>query len=248
MAGLLEGRVALVTGASRGIGRAIALAFAEEGADVALVATNEALLASAAEEVQGMGRRALALKVDLSDADAIKDAVDTAKQELGGLDIVVNNAGITADQLLLRHKDEDWDRVLQVNLGGAFRVTKAAARYLMKSKAGRVINVSSVVGITGNAGQSSYAASKAGLIGFSKSVAKELASRGVTVNVIAPGFIETDMTAALTEEQQAQILQGIPLGRMASGLEIAHAAVFLASDRAAYITGEVLKIDGGLAM
>ncbi|MEZ6188350.1 MAG: 3-oxoacyl-[acyl-carrier-protein] reductase [Planctomycetota bacterium] len=248
MAGLLEGRVALVTGASRGIGRAIALAFAEEGADVALVATNEALLASAAEEVQGMGRRALALKVDLSDANAIKDAVDTAKKELGGLDIVVNNAGITADQLLLRHKDEDWDRVLQVNLGGAFRVTKAAARYLMKSKAGRVINVSSVVGITGNAGQSSYAASKAGLIGFSKSVAKELASRGVTVNVIAPGFIETDMTAALTEEQQAQILQGIPLGRMASGLEIAHAAVFLASDRAAYITGEVLKIDGGLAM
>ncbi|MCA8921434.1 MAG: 3-oxoacyl-[acyl-carrier-protein] reductase [Planctomycetes bacterium] len=248
MAGRLEGRVALVTGASRGIGRAIALAFAEEGADVALVATNEALLASAAEEVQGMGRRALALRVDLADAESIKDAVESAKKELGGLDIVVNNAGITADQLLLRHKDEDWDRVMQVNLGGAFRVTKAAARYLMKSKAGRVINISSVVGLTGNPGQSSYAASKAGLIGFSKSVAKELASRGVTVNVIAPGFIETDMTAALTEEQQAKVLEGIPLGRMASGREIAHAAVFLASDAAAYITGEVLRIDGGLAM
>jgi len=245
---LLEGRKALVTGASRGIGRAVAIALAEAGADVALLATNEALLQGVAEEVTGLGREALARAVDLADAAVVKEAVDAAKGELGGLDIVVNNAGITADQLLLRHKDDDWDRVLNVNLTGAFRVTKAAARYLMKSKAGRLINVTSVVGLTGNAGQTSYAASKAGLVGFTKSVAKELAGRGVTANAIAPGFIETDMTAALSDEQRAQITAQVPLGRIASPLDVARAAVFLASDWASYITGEVLRVDGGLAM
>lgn len=246
--GMLHDRKALVTGASRGIGRAIALAFAQEGADLALVATNQELLESLAEELRLLGRTVVVKAVDLRDGDAVKAAVDEAKKELGGLDIVVNNAGVTSDQLLMRHKEEDFQRVLDVNLTGAFRVTKAACRYLLKSGRGRVINLSSVVGITGNAGQASYAASKAGLIGFSKSLAKELGSRGVTVNAIAPGFIETDMTGALNEDQRAAVQGGIPLGRIGSPLDIAHTAVFLASDRAAYITGTVIQVDGGLSM
>ena len=246
--GALDGRRALITGASRGIGRAIACQFAAEGADVALVATKADLLEAVAEEVRGSGRKVITLPVDLRNSEGVAEAVEKAKETLGGLDIIVNNAGITADQLLMRQKEEDWVRVLDVNLTGAFRVAKAACRHLMKSKHGRVINITSVVGLTGNAGQASYAASKAGLVGFTKSLAQELASRGVTVNAIAPGFIDTDMTAALTPEQQAAITQRIPLGRMASPLDIAYAAVFLASDRAAYITGEVLQVDGGLAM
>ncbi|MCO5168943.1 MAG: 3-oxoacyl-[acyl-carrier-protein] reductase [Planctomycetes bacterium] len=248
MGNLLEGRKALVTGASRGIGRAVAAQLAEEGADLALLATKADLLEAVAEELRGLGRKVVTLPVDLANGAAVAEAVERAKTELGGLDIVVNNAGITADQLLLRQKEEDWVRVLDVNLTGAFRVTKAACRHVMKSKHGRVITITSVVGLTGNAGQAAYAASKAGLVGFTKSLAQELASRGVTVNAIAPGFIDTDMTAALTPEQQAAITQRIPMGRMASPLDIAYAAVFLASDRAAYITGEVLRVDGGLAM
>jgi 3-oxoacyl-[acyl-carrier protein] reductase len=246
--GALDGKKALITGASRGIGRAIAVTFAQEGADVALMATNQELLAAVAEELRGSGRKVSVHACDVRDADAVSAQVDAAKDALGGLDIVVNNAGVTADQLLLRLKDDDWQRCLDVNLTGAFRVTKAASRALLKSKHGRIINISSVVGLTGNAGQSAYAASKAGLVGFTKSVAQELASRGITVNAIAPGFIETDMTAKLTPEQQAAIAQKIPLGRVASPLDVAWAAVFLASDRAAYITGEVLRVDGGLGM
>jgi 3-oxoacyl-[acyl-carrier protein] reductase len=245
---MLVGRKALITGASRGIGRAMAVQLAQEGADVALLATKADLLEAVAVELRGGGRKVVTLAVDLRDSDGVTAAVDKAKDELGGLDILVNNAGVTADQLLLRQKEEDWVRVLDVNLTGAFRVTKAACRYLMKSKFGRVINVTSVVGLTGNAGQASYASSKAGLIGFTKSLAQELASRGVTVNAIAPGFIDTDMTAALTPEQQAAVLKKIPMGRMACPIDVANAAVFLASDRAAYITGEVLRVDGGLAM
>jgi 3-oxoacyl-[acyl-carrier protein] reductase len=245
---LLDGKKALVTGASRGIGRAIAQAFVQEGADVALIATKQDALDALAAELRSSGRTVVPLACDLRSGDAVSAAVDKAKEALGGLDIVVNNAGITADQLLMRQKEEDWQRVLDVNLTGAFRVTKAATRYLLKSKAGRVITVTSVVGLTGNAGQASYAASKAGLIGFTKSLAQEVASRGVTVNAIAPGFIETDMTAALTADQQAAIKARIPMGRMAAAVDVAHAAVFLASDRAAYITGEVLRVDGGLAM
>ncbi len=246
--GLLDGKKALVTGASRGIGRAIAAAFVAEGADVAILATKADALTALAAELGSSGRKVIPLACDLRDGEAVGKAVEAAKEAFGGLDIVVNNAGITADQLLMRQKEEDWTRVVDVNLTGAFRVTKAASRYLMKSKAGRVITITSVVGLTGNAGQASYAASKAGLIGFTKSLAQELASRGVTANAIAPGFIETDMTAALTPEQQAAIKTRIPMGRMASPADVAHAAVFLASDRAGYITGEVLRVDGGLAM
>lgn len=245
---LLQGRKALITGASRGIGRAIAIALAEEGADVALFATNQTLLDSVGEEINALGRTFVTKAVDIRDGEAVTAAVKEVAKTLGGLDILVNNAGITSDQLLLRHKEEDWTRVLDVNLTGAFRVTKAATRHLMKSGNGRIINISSVVGITGNAGQSSYASSKAGLIGFTKSLAQELASRSVTVNAVAPGFIETDMTGALTAEQQEAIQGRIPLSRIGSPREIAHAAVFLASDRAAYITGSVLAVDGGLSM
>ncbi|MBL4847552.1 MAG: 3-oxoacyl-[acyl-carrier-protein] reductase [Planctomycetes bacterium] len=241
-------RKALVTGASRGIGRAIALGLAGAGADVVLVATNEALLSEVAGEIEALGRQALVRPVDLRDGEAVTAMVKEVSKTLGGLDIVVNNAGITADNLLMRTKEADWSRVLDVNLSGAFRVTKAATRALLKSKHGRLINISSVVGLTGNAGQSSYAASKAGLIGFTKSLAQEFSSRGVTANCVAPGFIETDMTAALTEEQQAMICERIPLGRVGSVGEIAAACVFLASDQAAYLTGTVLRIDGGLSM
>lgn len=244
----LTDRKALVTGASRGIGRAIALALAEAGADVALIATNAGLLEELAAEIRALGRRALVLPTDITSGDAVDASVKAAVSELGGLDIVVNNAGITADNLLMRTKEADLQRVLDVNLVGAFRVSKAASRPLLKSKHGRMINISSVVGVTGNAGQSSYAASKAGLIGFTKSLAKEFATRAVTVNAIAPGFIETDMTAALTAAQQEAISAMIPLGRVGKAEEIAAACVYLASDQAAYLTGTVLRIDGGLSM
>jgi len=244
----LKDRRALVTGASRGIGRAIALGLAGAGARVVLVATNEARLSEVAAEIEAQGGQALVRPVNLSDGEAVATMVKEVSKELGGLDIVVNNAGITADNLLMRTKEEDWNRVLDINLGGAFRVSKAAARALMKSDHGRLINISSIVGLTGNAGQSSYAASKAGLIGFTKSLAQELSSRGVTANCVAPGFVATDMTAALTEDQQAMIRERIPLGRVGSADEIAAACVFLASDQAAYLTGTVLRIDGGLSM
>ena len=245
---LLLDRCAIVTGASRGIGKAIAVAFAREGAHVALFATDEAKLKAVADEIAPFGKKVFVRSVDLRKADAIKEAVDAAKDALGGLDILVNNAGITRDQLLLRMKDEDWADVLDVNLSAAFRTTKAAARYLMKSTAGRVVNVSSIVGLSGNAGQANYAASKAGLIGFTKSLAKELGSRAVTCNAIAPGYVLTDMTAAITPEMKAELEKKIPLGRTGQAQEIAEVAVFLASDRASYVTGEVIRVDGGLAM
>lgn len=244
----LAGRKALVTGASRGIGRAIALALGEAGADLALVATNEGLLEELAAPLREQGRTVLVCPCDLSDGEAVAATVKAAAKELGGLDVVVNNAGITRDGLLMRHAEADWQKVFDVNLGGALRVTKAATRFLLKSPAGRIINISSVVGLTGNAGQASYSASKAGLIGFTKSMAQELASRGVTVNAVAPGFIETDMTAELTDEQQGAIKERIPLGRIGRVEEIAAACAFLASEHAGYITGTVVRIDGGLSM
>ncbi len=243
---ILDHKIALLTGARRGIGRAIALKLAENGADcIVLARTSPEELA---QEIRGFGRRALALAVDVADNEAVEAAFKSAIAEMGGLDILVNNAGITDDTLLMRMKLEQWQRVLDTNLSGAFYCTKAAMRPLLKSAGGRIINISSVVGQMGNAGQANYAASKAGLIGFTKSIAKELGSRGVTVNAIAPGFISTDMTAELSDDVKAALLPQIPLGKLGEADDIAHAAVYLASDAARYVTGQVLNVDGGMVM
>ena len=243
---ILDHKIALITGARRGIGRAIALKLAENGADcIVLARTSPEELA---QEIRGFGRRALALAVDVADNEAVEAAFKSAIAEMGGLDILVNNAGITDDTLLMRMKLEQWQRVLDTNLSGAFYCTKAAMRPLLKSAGGRIINISSVVGQMGNAGQANYAASKAGLIGFTKSIAKELGSRGVTVNAIAPGFISTDMTAELSDDVKAALLPQIPLGKLGEADDIAHAALYLASDAARYVTGQVLNVDGGMVM
>jgi 3-oxoacyl-[acyl-carrier protein] reductase len=242
----LENKVAFITGARRGIGRAIALRYAQAGADCILLARSAP--EELAEEIRGLGRRALALAVDVSDGDAVDAAVKQAVSEFGKIDILVNNAGINDDGLLIRMKLEQWRRVLDVNLTGAFHCTKAVVRPMLKNDAGRVINISSVIGQMGNAGQANYAASKAGLIGFTKSIAKELGSRGITVNAIAPGFITTDMTSEMSEEARAQLLQNIPLGALGEAEDVAEAALFLASDAARYITGQVLNVDGGMVM
>ena len=245
--GSLDGRKALVTGASRGIGRAIAEALAKEGADLALVATSAERVADTVAACKDHGAsQAHAFGLDVKDSEACNAVIKEAQEKLGGLDIVVNNAGVTRDNLLMRLSDEDYDLVMNTNLRGAFNITRAAARPLMKSKHGRVINIASIVGIAGNAGQANYAASKGGLIAFTKSVAKELSGRGVTANVIAPGFIETDMTAGLDEKVKEEARKSILLGRLGSPSEIAAAAVFLAGDTGAYITAQVLVIDGGL--
>jgi 3-oxoacyl-[acyl-carrier protein] reductase len=244
----LAGKVAVVTGASRGIGRAISLHLARDGAKVACVATSASNAeATAALCTEASGEPSRAHGVDVSDGAAVTALVSEIHKEYGGLDILVNNAGITRDGLLLRMSDEDFDRVIEVNLKGAFLFTRAAARPLMKS-AGRVINITSVVGLTGNAGQANYAASKAGLVGLTRSVAKELAVRGVCVNAIAPGLIETDMTSALGEEARGELLQRVPLGRIGLPEEIAMAVAFLAGPAGAYITGQTLVVDGGLSL
>ncbi len=245
----LQGKKALVTGASRGIGRAVALALAAAGADVAV---NYAGSAAAANEVaaaiEALGRKALVLQADVASTEAAAAMVDAAVQEFGRLDILVNNAGITRDTLLLRMKEADWDAVLATNLKGVFNCTKAAVKYMMKQRAGRIVNISSVVGVTGNAGQANYAAAKAGIIGFTKAVAKETAARGITVNAIAPGFIKTDMTSVLPEKVVAALVASIPQGRLGEPEDIAKAILFLVSDNADYITGQTLHVDGGMVM
>jgi 3-oxoacyl-[acyl-carrier protein] reductase len=243
---LLQNQVAFITGARRGIGRAIALRFAQEGADCVLLARSAP--DELAEEIRALGRRALALAVDVSDAEAVDASVKQAMSEMGRIDILVNNAGIAQDGLLLRMKLEQWQKVIDVNLSGAFYCTKAVARPMLKAESGRIINISSVIGQMGNAGQANYAASKAGLIGFTKSIAKELGSRGITVNAIAPGFITTDMTSEMSEEARTQLLKNIPLGALGEPEDVAHVALFLASAGARYITGQVLNVDGGMIM
>ena len=246
---LLDGKVALVTGGSRGIGRAIAVALAREGAKVAInFAGNEKAAEETKALVEQAGSEAILLKADVSDKDADAALIDTVIKTYGKIDILVNNAGITRDSLMLRMKEDDFDAVIDTNLRSVFYLTKAAAKSMMKKRTGRIINMSSVVGLTGNAGQVNYAAAKAGVLGVTKSAAKELASRGITVNAVAPGFIETDMTDVLSDTVKESLLHEIPLKRMGEPKDVANAVLFLASDQSAYITGQVIHVDGGLVM
>ena len=245
----LTGKTAVVTGGSRGIGRAICLELAQSGANVVLCyAGNEGAAQETVAACEAAGARALAVRCDVSDAQQVKGLMDAALQTFGRIDILVNNAGITRDGLLMTMKEGDFDAVVDTNLKGTFLCMKAAARPMMKQRYGRIVNVSSVVGLRGNAGQVNYAASKAGVIGMTKSVAKELASRGVTANAVAPGFIDTDMTAALPDSARTALLAAIPLQRLGAAEDVAKAVAFLASDAASYMTGQVLAVDGGMAM
>jgi 3-oxoacyl-[acyl-carrier protein] reductase len=247
MAGL-EGRVALVTGASQGIGKAIALELAKAGATVALAARNEAKLAEVKAEIEAVGGKAESFALDVSNEDVIKAGAKDIVAKLGAVHVLVNNAGVTRDTLMLRMKTTDWDDVLDTNLKGAFLLTQALLQPMMKARWGRVINISSVNGELGAPGQANYSASKAGLIGLTKSMAREFASRGITVNAVAPGFIETDMTHVLTEDQKNAMLGAVPLGRAGTVADIAAAVRFLASEEAGYITGHTLDVNGGLYM
>lgn len=242
----LTGMTALVTGASGGIGSAIAKALADRGATLALSGTREEALAKTQSELARDGH--ILLPCDLSDGAAVDKLVPDAVEKLGKLDILVNNAGITRDGLAMRMSDEDWTSVIQVNLGSAFRLARAAARPMMKARHGRIISITSVVGATGNPGQINYVASKAGLVGMSKALAQELASRGITVNCVAPGFIDTPMTDGLTDDQKKEINRKIPAGKMGSGADIGAAVAYLASDEASYVTGQTLHVNGGMAM
>ena len=242
----LSGKTALVTGATGGIGGEIAKALHGAGAHVALSGTREAVLQDLAQQ---LGERASAVAANLSDAESVDSLIGRAEAAAGApIDILVANAGITRDGLLMRMKDEDWDAVLKVNLESYFRLSRAAMRGMMKRRWGRIIGITSVVGVMGNPGQANYAASKAGMIGFSKALAQEVATRGITVNCVAPGFIESPMTDALNEQQKAQIMATIPAARLGTGAEVAAACVYLASDEAAYMTGQTLHVNGGMAM
>ena len=245
---LLQDKVALVTGATRGIGRGVALALAAQGAHLIVVGTGAEKAAAFAAELEQAGTQALGVGADVSVAADVERLIDNAKERFGRVDILVNNAGITRDGLMLRMKDEDWDSVLDINLKGAFLCTRAVARLMTRQRSGRIINISSVVGQMGNAGQANYCASKAGLHGLTKSNARELAKRQITVNAVAPGFILTDMTEALSEQQRNELTTQVPLERLGHVDDIAATVVFLASDQAGYITGQVIGVNGGMYM
>ncbi|MFD2670148.1 3-oxoacyl-[acyl-carrier-protein] reductase [Marinicrinis sediminis] len=245
----LSNQVALVTGASRGIGKAIALALAEAGADVAVnYAGSEQAAQEVVEQIEAMGRKAVKIQANVSDSAQVNEMIQQVTDQFGKLDILVNNAGITRDNLIMRMKEEEFDEVIATNLKGVYNCIRGVTRQMMRQRSGRIVNISSVVGVLGNAGQANYVAAKAGVIGLTKSCAREFASRGITVNAVAPGFIETDMTDELKDEQKAQILQQIPLGRMGQPEHIAKAVVFLASPDAAYMTGQTIHVDGGMVM
>jgi 3-oxoacyl-[acyl-carrier protein] reductase len=244
----LSGQVAVVTGASRGIGREVCLALGRAGARVACVATTQESCAATVAAMAGEDLPAVAFGCDVSDSAAVDRLAEEVLSQFGRLDVLVNNAGVTRDGLLLRMSDADFDRVLGVNLRGTFLMTRAFGRFLLKARKGRIVNISSVVGLTGNAGQSNYAASKAGIIGFTKSVARELAGRGILVNAVAPGFVDTDMTSTLPAAVKEGALRNIPMGRFGTGADIAGAVLFLSSALSSYMTGQVLVVDGGMAM
>lgn len=245
----LTDKVALVTGASRGIGRAIALLMAKQGADVVVnYSGSEGAAQETVDAILAMGRKAIKIKANVGNAEEVAAMVDEAHTTFGRIDILVNNAGITRDGLLMRMKDSDWDDVININLKGVYLMTKAVSKIMMKQLSGKIVNMTSVVGVTGNAGQANYSASKAGVIGFTKTCAKELASRGITVNAIAPGFIHTDMTDVLPDKVKDAMVHTIPLGRMAEPDEVAAVAAFLVSDMSSYITGQVINVDGGMVM
>ncbi len=246
---LLDGKVALVTGASRGIGRAIALCLASEGARVAInFAGNQKAAEEVKSKIEENGGEAILVQANVADPAAVEAMLAKVVEAFGTIDILVNNAGITRDGLLLRMKDEDFEAVIDTNLKGVFYCTKAVAKIMMKKRSGRIVNMSSVVGLIGNAGQTNYAASKAGVLGFSKSAAKELAARGVTVNMVAPGFIDTDMTAVLSDKVKEAMVQKIPMRKMGRPEDVANAVLFLVSDCSSYITGQVVNVDGGMVM
>ena len=245
----LEGKVAIVTGASKGIGREIAILFAKEGANLVLTARSEELLRSLSAEIHSAGgHEPLCFPLDVKQSEKVDELVDKTLDKFGRVDILVNNAGVTRDGLLLRMSDEDWDEVLDTNLKGAFLCLRAVAKPMMRQRAGRIINMASVIGLIGNAGQANYAASKAGIIALTKSAAKELGSRNILINAIAPGFIDTDMTRALSDDIKNAILKSIPVGKLGQPADIARAALFLASDESSFVTGQVLTVDGGMVM
>ncbi len=244
----LVNKTAIVTGASRGIGRTVAKVLAEQGASVVLAGRTRAALEEAAEEIRSRGGQATAVVCDVTVEGDVEQLVKATLEGYGRVDILVNNAGVTRDGLVMRMSEEDWDAVLDTNLKSVYRCTRAVLRPMLKQRAGRIVNIASVVGLTGNAGQANYAAAKAGIVAFTKSVAREVASRGITVNAVAPGYIDTDMTRALSPEQRERILSGIPMGRMGSTEDVAYAVAFLAGEEAGYITGQTLVVDGGLVM
>lgn len=244
----LKDRVALITGGARGIGRQIAILFAQEGSDMAICDVNQEALEMTKKEIYGLGRRAEIFAVDVTNLQQVEEMVNKILDKFQKVDILVNNAGINRDSLIVRMSENDFDSVIAVNLKGAFNCTKSVSKVMMKQRYGRIISIASIIGIMGNAGQSNYAASKAGVIGLTKSVAKELASRNVNVNVIAPGFIETDMTAKLADDVKSQMLTLIPLNRFGKTSDVAKVALFLASEGSSYITGQVIQVDGGMVM